>query len=157
MNYSIPKMIEDLKNSISKNDVQSYMYGLPLELGDTIGALIIVNPVSTEITPRATGVIDQDEDLIEVILVKSFKTSTYQNASQAGDVEFLTRVMRGKDTNNDLLPNSIVSIIRSNFKKYGINQHSLSINWSDDRFSKEGLVAATLTIRQNSLGNQSIN
>ena len=150
-------MIEDLKNGISKNDVQFYMYGEPLEVGEITGGLIIVNPVTTEITPKATGVIDQDSDIIEIILVKNFKTSAYQNASQAGDVEFLTRVMRGKDSNNDLLSNSIVSIIRSNFKSYGINQPSLSIDWSDKRFQKEGLVAATLTVRQNSLGNQNIN
>ena len=131
------------------------MYGLPLELGEVTGGMIIVNPVSTDITPISTGVIDKDADVIEIILVKNFKTSTYQNASQAGDVEFLTRVMRGKDANNNLV-NSIVYIVRSNFKKYGINQPSLSINWNDGRFNKEGLVAATLTLRQNSLGDQVI-
>ncbi len=157
MNYAIPKIIEDLKNTISKVDIQQYMYGMPQELGDNIGGLIIVNPVNTTITPMATGIIDQDEDVIEVVLAKSYKTSVYQNAAQAGDVEFLTRIMRGKDINNDFLSNSIVYIIRSNFKRYGINQPSLSINWHDNRFSKEGLVAATLTIRQKSLGNQTIN
>lgn len=157
MNYAIPKMIEDLKASISKSDVATYMFGLPLELGDTLGAMIIVNPSSTTITPIATGMIDEDEDTIEVILVKNYKTTTYQNASQAGDMEFLTRVMRGKDANNDLLGSSIVSILRSNFKRYGINQPQFSINWNDNRFEKEGLVASTLTIQQNSLGNQSIN
>jgi len=156
MNYAIPKIIEDLRGVISKNDVQTYMYGRPLELGDTLGGMVIVNPVSTEIKPIATGVLDQDEDTIEIILVKSFKTSVYQNASQSGDVEFLTRVMRGKDANNNLLTNSIVYVVRNNFRSYGINQPSMTINWSDNRFNKEGIVVATLTLRQNSIGDQSI-
>lgn len=159
MNYAIPKIIEDLKAGISKNDVQLYMYGMPQEVGDFngIGGMIIVNPVTTDVTPIATGMIDKDEDNIEIILVKSYKTSIYQNASQAGDVEFLTRVMRGKDSNNNLMTNSIVYIVRKFFKDYGTNQPTMSINWNDTRFNKEGIVAATLSLRQTSLGDQIIN
>jgi hypothetical protein len=158
MNYAIPRIIEDLRDGISENDVQSYLYGLPQEVGDLsgIGGMIIVNPLDTEIVPVATGMIDRDEDRIEIILLKSYKTTVYQNASQAGDVEFLTRVMRGKDSNNNLLTNSIVYIIRKNFKNYGTNQPTLSINWNDTRFNKEGIVACVLTLRQTSLGDQII-
>lgn len=157
MNYAIPRIIEDLKARISKTDVATYMYGMPQDIGDTLGGMIIVAPVSTIVTPMATGVVDKDEDTIEVILVKNYKTSIYQNASQSGDVEFLTRIMRGRDESNNLLTNSIVYIIRSNFKRYGINQPSMSIDWNENRFAKEGLVAATLTIKQNSLSDQIIN
>lgn len=159
MNYAIPKIIEDLRNGISEKDVRTYLYGLPLEAGEMVanGGCIIVNPVTTAITPIATGVIDRDEDDIEIILLKTYKTSVYQNASQAGDVEFLTRIMRGKDQNNNLLTNSIVYIIRSNCKRYGLNQPSLSIDWNDNRFNKEGIVAATLRLRQSTMSDQYIN
>lgn len=159
MNYCVPLMIEDLKNGISAKEVRNYYYGVPEELGDIdlTSGVIMVNPVSTEIMPVATGVLDKDEDIIEIIVAKSYKTSIYQNASNAGDMAFLTRIMRGKDSNNDILTNSIVYIIRNNFRRYGLNQPSMSINWNENRFNKEGVIAATLTLRQSSINEQSIN
>lgn len=158
MNYVMPLIIEDLKNGISKNDVVYYYDGLPDELGDEGGnrGSIFVSPVSTGIEPVSTGMIDSEQDEIHIVLAKESSTFRYQNPRDEGGMGFMTRVMNGKDVNNQRLTNSIVYIIRNNIRRYGLRNPSFKINWNDNRFEKEGMVTSTLIIRNDNLVDQPI-
>lgn len=158
MNYVIPKILEDLRNGIDKNDVAYFYYGLPTELGDEVGNAggIFVAPVNTGINPISTGMIDSEEDEIHVVLARESSTFRYRSPEDEGGMEYFTRVLNGKDTANQRLANSIVYIIRNNIRRYGLRNPSFSINWNDNRFEKEGMVTSTLIIRNDSLVGQAI-
>jgi hypothetical protein len=158
MDYVIPKIIEDLRNGVSADDVKYYYFGMADEIGDLVGdyGAIFVNPLTTDIEARATGVLDMNTDDIEIVLVKSSKMEVYESPDKPGSVGFLTRVMAGRESVNSSLTSSILYIVRNNMRNYGVREIDFSIDWNDKRFIKEGIVAATLNIKIESLLNQPI-
>ena len=150
MNYIIGKILDDLEDSVNKNDIKYFYFGKPYAIDNNIlnaGALI-VNPIRTDISSVATGLKDHASYEIEIILAKNVKPSFYKNAQKDAGHSFLTRVMEGTDASGSLLTNTIRYVIRNKMRDYGIKQEGMSIDYDDQRFENEGCVTATMSITQ---------
>lgn len=151
MNYIIDKILEDLEEGLNKRDVQYFLFGMPeTEISKIVfnKGVIMIKPISSDIVAVTTGITDEETHSIEIILAKNMQTKVYRNASQETGEHFLVKVMDGRDSNNDLLTDTIRYIIRRNLKDYGIRQPAISIAYDDGRVELEGIVTATMTITQ---------
>ena len=151
MTYYITQILEDLENEMSDRDVQFFISGLPeTQISEKLlsGGVVFVNPISTDLTAVATGVVDEGSHEIEIILARSMKTQAYQNASQETGAAYLARVMDGRDADNTIQTNTIRYIIRSHMQDYGMRQPDVTITYNDDRLENiaEGVVTATMTV-----------
>ena len=158
MEYIIDLILQKLEEGISKADVKNYLFGIPSEMGDNLSnsGAICVGPMATDITPETTGVRDRDDNDIEIVVVKNFKTMQYRDAESEGAMRFLTRIIDGRNADGSRKTDSIVYILRNNMRTFGIRQPSISINYRDNRYDKEGVVTASLRLRQEAISNQPI-
>ena len=159
MNYLIPKIIEDLRGVIPQSDIRYYYFGRPVEVGDVIGINggVFVTPISSSIESATTGILDSVSETVEITVAKSFKTDINENPKYEGSMEFMARLVDGRNEDGSRVASSIVSVIRKNFRGYGIRQPAVTIDWEDNRFAKEGISAVTIRVQQESLLNQEIN
>lgn len=158
MNKIIPAIIEIFKNGLSANDVNHYMFGVPTEVGDLVGLVgtIFVAPVTTDLNAETTGVLDRRSEEIEIILATTAKMDVYENPTYEGAMGYITRIMDGKNADGSPRTDSITYLLRSNFRNLGLRQPRLTIDWNDRRFEKEGIVAATLRLTQETIESQPI-
>jgi hypothetical protein len=156
MNNIINKIIEDLKNNIDKKDVQYFYFGHSYSLSiDVLNKGVIeVIPRTTEISSVTTGTIDESVNTIEIILLKSFKTEAYINASRESASDYLTRVIDGRNADGSLKTNSIRYILRNNMRDYGTIQRNMSIEYDSKDSDYEGAVSAKITLIQEEQNNQ---
>ena len=158
MNYLINKIITDLKSGLNKNDVQYVYFGHSYSLpGDVLskGAIEVI-PISSEITSVATGIIDQVVNTLSVVLIKSFKSDAYINASKETAADYLTRVMDGRLADGSLKSNSIRYILRTNMKNYGTVQRNIGIEYNSNDSDYEGAATAKITLTQEENNTQPI-
>lgn len=150
MNNIIGKILDDLEDSINKNDVKYFYFGKPYAVDNNIlnaGALF-VTPVRTDVESVTTGLKDHASNEIEIVLAKNVKPSFYKDAQKDAGHSFLTRVMEGTDESGALLTNTVRYIIRNKMRDYGILQDSMSIEYDDRKFEYDGCVTATMRITQ---------
>jgi len=150
MNYIISKILDDLEDSLDKNEVKYFYFGKPYSVDNVVlnAGAIFVSPITTEVDSVTTGLKDHATHEIEIIVAKNVKTSFYKNAQKDAGHSFLTRVMEGTDASGSLLTNTIRYIMRNKMRDYGILQGSMLIEYDDRRFEYEGCVTATMRITQ---------
>jgi len=151
MNYVINQILKDLENELNSRDVQYFFFGKPeTEVSKDVfnkGA-VFVSPLNTGIVAVTTGITDEETHSIEIILAKNMQTKVYKNAQQETGVSFLTKVMDGRDENNNVLTDTIRYIVRRHLREYGIRQPAVSIEYDTEQFKAEGVVTATMTMTQ---------
>ena len=150
MNYIIPKILKDLENGLDEKLVKYFYYGIPEMVSDDIltpGAIFVM-PSREDITSVATGVTHKVGSSIDIILGINTKVTVYKNAQVDSGMELLNKIMSGKDASGTLKTDTVLYIIRSNMKNYGIRQLDANIVYDDKRVLNEGSVTATLSITQ---------
>lgn len=146
----INKVLEDLENTISKNDVAYFLNGRQYSVTDEQAnrGFIAVSYVSEVLESQATGLRDNKISEIAIDLGKSVKNNAYSNAQTSANYNFFKRVMAGENDDGSYKDTTIVKIIRTNLRSYGTTQPEIVIEYDTDRVENEGVVTATLTFSQ---------
>ena len=151
MKNIIDKMLVDLESNMNKDDVQYFVYGLPnIQVYKEMlrkGA-IFIKPVTSSITPITTGITDEGQNEIDIVLAKDMQIKVYRDPKQETGDKFLNRVMDGREADGSPKTNTIRYIIRNNLQKYGVLQPSVAITYDDNRIDSMATVTATMTVSQ---------
>lgn len=154
----INKLKNDLENAINKQDVRYFYFGMPKNLSkeQLMYGVIMINPVSQTVNAVTTGITEQEENSIEVILAKQVQSEVYRNAQSETGQSYLARVMCGTDDNLNLLSATVRQVVRNHMKNYGSMQPVIDITFDDNRIELEGVVTATMTVTQQNLTQQNL-
>lgn len=132
MNYLINKMLLDLEAGLKGKDIQYFYFGVPYSLSEKAldEGVLMIRPVSTDIDSAATGLRDKETKRVRIIVAKSMKADVYKNAQKETGDKFMTRIFENKDESNQLQSNTIRYIVRTNFKRWGILQEEMNIQYN---------------------------
>lgn len=159
MNHLINKILVDLRaNELLKKDVKHFFFGHSYALsGDMMAQGVIeVIPVSTSVASQTTGLQDQSVHELQIVLIKNMKTQAYKNAQVETGLDYLNRVMDGRQPDGAPNTNSIRYIIRNNMRNYGTVQRDISIDYQPEDPNYEGAASATLSVTQEEFNVQPI-
>lgn len=159
MNKFVTDLLKKLEDGISRKDVRHYRSGKSFSSAKNRlnEGIIMINPLSTTVTPVTTGATDEDGFTVEIILAKNMQSKQYKSASKEAAAEYLMRVMEGRDRGGGLSTNTIRYVVRTNFRNLGLNQEDISIEYDTEDVANLGAATATMTLTQIDHTSQLIN
>lgn len=160
MIYLINRMLTDFEAGISAQDIQYFYFGMPYSLSKQVldKGILIVQPVSTDIKPITTGLRDEEMKSVKIIIAKSVLNDNYMNAQKETGIQYLIRVIEGKNEDNSLKTDTVRYVIRNKYRTWGVNQQQMTINYDTNELATaaQGVVTATIMLSVRDIVTQSI-
>lgn len=121
--------------------------------------VIFVCPESSIIEAVTTGIRDKETNRVCIVLAKSVQDLNYQNAESVTGIDYMMRVMDGRNDDRSPLSNTIRTIVRQNFKTWGLRQPRVTITYDskDPLYTSEAVVTSRLEFTVEDINNQLLN
>lgn len=148
MQYLINKIKTTLEQSLDKKDIQYVVIGGLDQISKAMldKGVVVLLPISTEVSSITTGIRDMERKVVKFVIGKNIQNQFNKNAQRESGQEYLMRVMEGNNADNTLITTSLRYIIRQNFRVWGVQQDSLSIDYMTDELQDvaEGAITGSM-------------
>lgn len=148
MKRLIKTMLADLEAIPGiKKDLGYFFFGVPDQIDNNIltAGGVFIKPRSNTSRPITTGIKEQNDIRLEIIVAKQTKVENYKNAQET-PIEFLVRMIENTDEAGSLMTNTIKYTLRKYIRRYGKQQTTMSIDYDSREFSNKGVVTATISL-----------
>lgn len=148
MKKLLKTILTDLENIENiKKDIGYFYLGIPDRVDNKVldSGMLCLRPDLNTSVPITTGIKEQNDIDLKIIVAKQMKNKNYRNAQETGD-EFMMRVIEDTDENNSLKTNTIKYTLRQNIRNYGKKQNDMSITYDSQEFTNAGVITATINL-----------